>query len=521
MKEQVSLLITPLRQGRLNLIISEVGGVSIEKAATSREDKEGLYDWKFFNALVSSNQDKKSTERLLDIIHDKRSMNKLLQVVRLINDDAYKALDFALKRVWRLKEILDQEAVTEIKEIIPGHKMARLVSLVVCGDLTEVSICLQIIRRITAGNGLDIVTVKELLRKYVSFYDDWTPEIDRAMRMLETMFNPTPVAPFYVEDHVTPLAELKEYSSRFRHIPSAAQLYDQIRDRPDLPLDTRFSNLVGRISPYLSLKQIEYFLEIRSFKDWQPSDLKRLRYVYSIKRKVMQIAESYGGLSFMPQSFLVSVFLGEATRSSLKSVNCEEQLRYKNIQTPSKPSTLVSLRQRRARLQDPSMNKIFEEEETTNDDFITPAGRVASSSNFLLHIPKEPHRGYHEDNSIGNIDGDKAYKLGDSLLGPADVATLLQAGLASVMQASSVVQLNQRMLLDLVASQPKTFAVAVLAEIGTPGGQGLPRQLASGTFILILQFPFFCHSDAYFSAYSTRPVLVSSKFYNVFCLVSL
>ena len=55
------------------------------------------------------------------------------------------------------------------------------------------------------------------------------------------------------------------------------------------------------------------------------------------------------------------------------------------------------------------------------------------------------------------------YELGDSLLGPQDVAILLQAGLTSVMKSSSVVQLNQRMLLDLIGSQPNTFAVAVLA----------------------------------------------------------
>ena len=479
-KEQVSLLIAPLRQGRLNAKISEVGGVSIEKAATSREDKEGLYDWKFFNALVSSNPDPKSAERLLDVIHDKRSMRKLLEVVRVVNNDIYKALDFIFTRLWRLKDIMDQEAVSEAKDIIPGHKMARLFSLMLCGDLSEVPASLQIIRRVVAGNGLDVVAAKELLRKYVGIYDDWAPEIDRGVRMLEVMFNPTPVEPFYVEDHVTPLAQLKEYSSRFKTIPSAAELYDQIHDRPDLPLDRRFSNLVGRISPYLSFRQIEYLLKVRSSKDWQPSDLKRLRYVFSIKRKVMDIAESYGGLSFLPQSFLVSVFLGEATRSSLKSVHSVEKTRSRQLHISNKPSTLVSLRQRRATLQDPTLNKILEA--NMEDEFVTPAAKVASSSNFLLiNMPRESEKSInYEENGGSHIDDAREYELGNCLLGPADVAILLQAGLTSVMKGSSVVQLNQRMLLDLVASQPKTFAAAVLAEIGTPGGQGSPRQLASG-----------------------------------------
>jgi len=478
-KEQVSLLIAPLRQGRLTAKISDVGGVSIEKAATSREDKEGLYDWKFFNALVSSNPDPKSSERLLDVIHDKRSMKKLLQVVRLINNDIHKALEFVLTRVWRLKDIMDQEAVSEAKHIIPGHKMARLFSLMLCGDLSEVPACLEVIRRVVAGNGLDVVAAKELLRKHVEIYDDWAPEIDRGVRMMEVMFNPTPVEPFYVEDHVTPLAQLKEYSSRFKSIPSAAELYDQINDRPDLPLDRRFSNLVGRIAPYLSFTQIEYMLKVRSSKDWQPSDLKRLRYVFSIKRKVMDIAESYGGLSFLPQSFLVSVFLGEATRSSLKSVHSIDKSRSTKLRVSTKPSTLVSLRQRRARLQDPTLEKIIEKVE---DNFVTPAARVASSSNFLLiNVPRETGNLINtEEKDHTRIDDQKEYELGNCLLAPADVAILLQAGLTSVMKGSSVVQLNQRMLLDLVASQPKSFAAAVLAEIGTPGGQGSPRQLASG-----------------------------------------
>ncbi|KAL3921557.1 MAG: hypothetical protein SGILL_002686 [Bacillariaceae sp.] len=482
-KEQVSLLVAPLRQGRLSVSISEVGGVSIEKAATSREDKEGLYDWKFFNALFSHDPDQESTERLLDVLDDKRTMNKLLQVVKLVNADVYKFLNFVLVRVWRLKDIMDQEGVSDPKHIIPGHRMARLLSLMLCGDLSEVPACLQIIRRVVAGDGLDAVKVKELLRKHVEFFDEWAPEIDRAIRMAETMFNPTPVAQNYVEDHLTPLAEIGQYLSRFQTIPSAAHLYEQLMDRPDVPLDRRFSNLVGRISPYLSFRQIGYFLSVRSSKDWQPSDLKRLRYVYAIKRKVMDIAESYGGLSFLPQSFLVSVFLGEATRSSLKAIKFTGKKQVRRIQISNNPSTLVALRQRRARLQGTTLDQVAEE--TSEENYFTPAAKVASMTNFLSTHQEDTPSEYHS--AAKNLFGSEndEYELGDCLLGPGDVAILLQAGLTSVMKGSSVVQLNQRMLLDLVTSQPKSFAVAVLAEIGTPGGQGSPRQLASALMALL------------------------------------
>jgi hypothetical protein len=462
-KEQVSLLIGPLRQGRLNLHVSPVGGISITKAATSREDKDGLYDWKFFNALVSSNPDQESTERLLDVIHDKRTMKKMLQVSKLINADLYKVLDFILTRVWRLKDIMDQEKISDPKHIIPGHRMARLLSLLLVGDLSETQACLQIIRRVVAGNGLDVVKVKELLRENVDLYEEWTPEIDRAIRWCETMFAPTTVPASYVEEHVTPLVEQEQYRSRFSGLPSAAEIYDQINDRPDLPMTRSFSNLVGRIAPYLSFRQISYFLKVRSSKDWQPSDLRRLRYVYTIKRKVMDIAESYGGLSFLPQSFLVSVFLGEATRASLKVSVQSRQSRLderppRMLRISNEPSTLASLRKRRTRLQEPSLANV-EEGPAVSEKFMTPAAKVASVSNFLASGLDEP--ALFSRNSYLSLGGDEMhsqYELGDCLLGPSDVATLLQAGLTSVMKGSSVVQLNQRMLLDLVAGQPKSFA---------------------------------------------------------------
>jgi hypothetical protein len=138
------------------------------------------------------------------------------------------------------------------------------------------------------------------------------------------------------------------------------------------------------------------------------------------------------------------------------------------------------LRQRRSRLQDITLNQVIEEQ--TEENFLTPAAKIASVSNFLSVGIKDPPSVINGPgkNSVGP-EGDE-YELSDCLLGPSDVAILLQAGLTSVMKGSSVVQLNQRMLLDLVASQPKSFAVAVLAEIGTPGGEGSPRQLASGKY---------------------------------------
>ena len=267
-------------------------------------------------------------------------------------------------------------------------------------------------------------------------------------------------------------------------------MYDTIDDKKHIPLDPYFSNLVSLIAPYMSLKQVEYVLQTRSSNDWQQSDLRRLRYVYSVKKKVLDISESYGGLSFLPQSFLVSVFVAEATRASLKarrntkSLQRTKQTERKNTTKSSNKSILTTLRRRRQYAPRPAKSADISMLEQQVDDFVlSPAGRVASQHNFFAYNRSRP-AAFTEYCEINGLPED-AYDTGDSLLGPQDVAILLQAGLASSNKESTVVQLNQRMLLDLMASQPNSFAIGVLCELGNPGGHGSPRALASALMALL------------------------------------
>ena len=511
-REQASLLIPPLRQGRLTLNVSSVGGISITKAATSRDDRDGLYDWKFFNALVSPDPD--SAARIMDVLHDKRSMIRILEVMKLLNKDIHRLLKYALDQVWRAKEIFDQEGISDPKHAIPAYNMARLASLFLVGNDSQVDQILPLIQDVVAGEGLDVVKTKDLLREHVEAYDDWASEFDRGVRWAALMFSAVRSDPPYVEKDCFPLCEIKCHLSRFSGIPSARELYEQIHDKAMLPLDPHFSSLVSRIAPYLSFRQIEYVLQARAARDWQAQDLRRIRYVYAIKRKVLQIAESYGGLSFLPQSFLVSVFLGEATRSSLRAstTRMTQKNRTKagrwastasqatSKYTTRKISTLSKLRKQRASLHE---DATVDDEKTRYEDsslFGTPAGRLASRK---VLSPKTSSGGSSKvavpDLILGQVKaaaGDEEvdpYELGDTLLGPQDVAILLQAGLTSAMKSSTVVQLNQRMLLDLMASQPSCFACAVLAEIGTPGGQGSCRALTSGKLSFALSLSHSLH----------------------------
>ena len=95
-REQVNLLISSLRQGRFNLNVSSVGGLAVTQAATSRENREGLYGWKFFNAIVSP--DDESPAHIMKVLHDRPTMNKLLQIIKLINVDMERLLHYILNQ---------------------------------------------------------------------------------------------------------------------------------------------------------------------------------------------------------------------------------------------------------------------------------------------------------------------------------------------------------------------------------------------------------------------------------------
>ena len=92
--------------------------------------------------------------------------------------------------VWRAKEVFDQEGVSDPGHAIPGNKMARLVSLFLSGSADQGEEIIPLIKRVVMGNGLDVVRTKELLRHNLSFYENWTAEIDRAVRWAEgTIYN--------------------------------------------------------------------------------------------------------------------------------------------------------------------------------------------------------------------------------------------------------------------------------------------------------------------------------------------
>lgn len=90
--------------------------------------------------------------------------------------------------------------------------------------------------------------------------------------------------------------------------------------------------------------------------------------------------------------------------------------------------------------------------------------------------------------------------LSDCLLGPEEVAVLLHAGLASAWVGRAV-ELNQRMLMQLVLEQPPAFLRAVLVELGANDSRVL-----AGALLALLDQPQDClvHPLDLVEAFSTR-----------------
>ena len=129
-----------------------------------------------------------SAGHILKVVHDKRTMGKVIQIIKLVNHDLEKLASYILKQVWRAKDIFDEHVhEKDPGNLIPSRQMARLLSLLLCGDASQVDDVLPIVSRVVEGNGLNVMKTKELLRKNLSIYEDYAPEIDRGVRWAEVM----------------------------------------------------------------------------------------------------------------------------------------------------------------------------------------------------------------------------------------------------------------------------------------------------------------------------------------------
>jgi hypothetical protein len=297
----VEIFVPDLRQSRFTVTLSPVGGVTI----SGREG--GLYDARFFNALVNPGAE---VERWLEILDNDDAMDKVLGTLRLFTAEGADLLDEIRAFAERVRAILDEESIHDAGDFVPGRAIARVLSRILVGSRELEDRIYPLVKQVTDGGGLDVSSTKRLLSEHLPEHD-YEFELDRGLRLLARLLAPTePLPPRDVEE-VTPLAESEHYRPRFSHLLSAGELYETALSSEPLPAG--FSGRVTRVAPYLTLAQVDALLGA-SRSDWEIADLYKLRTVRAIKDRVQQIAESYGGMAFLPQAYAISFFIGEAVR---------------------------------------------------------------------------------------------------------------------------------------------------------------------------------------------------------------
>jgi len=297
----VECFVPELRQSRLTVTLSPVGGVTISG------HEGGLYDARFFNALVNPGAE---VERWLEILDNDDAMDKVLGSLRLFTAEGADLLDEIRAFAKRVRAIFDQEGIREPSDFLPGRAIARVLSQVLVGSHELEDRIYPLVKQVTDGGGLDVSATKRLLSEHLPDHD-YDFELDRGLRIVARLLAPTePVPPRDVEE-VTPLAELDHYRSLFSHLISAGELYAAVLSSE--PLQPSFSGRVARVAPYLTIAQVDALLDA-SRPDWDAADLYKLRAVRAIKDRVQQIAESYGGMAFLPQAYAISFFIGAAVR---------------------------------------------------------------------------------------------------------------------------------------------------------------------------------------------------------------
>ncbi len=380
----VEPLVAELRSGELELAVNAVGGLSISGP------EGGLYDARYFNALINPDQE---LERWFELLASDEALDHVIDAVRVFTDEGADLLEQLRSFARRVDAAMDAEGVEQPADAIPGPTLARLLSRILVEGPELQGRILPLVEQVTDGDGLDVIATKRLLDEVLPPHE-YGFEVDRTVRWLAQVLGPTePLAVRAVKEQPS-LAEQPGYVALFSGLPPAGEIYGTVMD--SAPLPAGFAQRVARVAPYLSLVQLDWLIA-QDRDDWGEVALARLGVIRAIKQRVRAIAESYGGLGYAPQAMAIAMFLPPSVKGSAGLAA---------VRVPGEPSDL------------------------------------------LVHP--------------------------DCLLGPDDVAVLLQAGLAAALQGR-VVQHNQRLLLDLVFHQPPAFARQVLVEMC----QNSPRILVS------------------------------------------
>jgi len=297
--QEVEILVPSLARRAVTVALSPAGGLSF------RGDTGDLFDAALFNALVHPGAD---PQRIAAVLDDDATKDRLLGPVRVFSREAHD-IAVALRRfAKRAHRALEDEGIGSPGDAIPGPKLARIASRLLAGGPEWEERILPLVRSVTEGRGLDVRATKRLVNDALGDHE-WQYELDRCVRLVARLLAPAPALREWKASEAPPFERMPEHAARLRDLPSAHELYEAMCSTAPLP--EGFSHAVAPTAPYLELEQLEHLLAARR-GDWQGADLACLRHVREIKRRVRDIAESYGGFAFAPQSHAIAFFLGEA-----------------------------------------------------------------------------------------------------------------------------------------------------------------------------------------------------------------
>lgn len=386
-------------------------------------------------------------------------------------------------------------------------------------------VLLELVQEVIDGKGVDVSKFTRVLWDFLptdaaKSVKDHMSEVDFLFKWFDVVLRPT--EPYQGPDMAlaSEPKPAKMYHRNFDGlVPHANRMYEAAR----LPGKTskEFEEQLGAVSSYLTAKQIEYLLSGESFG---PCLRHRLQILLALKQRVEKVSCGYGGPAFMPQGMAVGFFLATAIRGSFATVCDNSALgeacgRSKIDHAPNNTgsSRLAQLLQEQMtvvgqlkELQAYQHRLVLETSGLLGFGGGTPGvGRLsrvpaamppsiqANHSAQLKCIleclthssQSSPAKAVVRTNAAHAMQNATAKKqqrpvasdtnqerenldldLGCSLLGPMEVAILLQSGLAAVPQSRQVQQ-NQRMLLELLVSQPPIFQRGIFFELSNNGSR--------------------------------------------------
>jgi len=295
-RRAVALVTRELAQRVLELRIDASGGLRFAGEA------EGLFDARFFNALVNPLGEPEKWRELLDNMD---ALSFVYPVIGVFSPEAERVVRRLADVAVRARAVLEAEGIHQPGDLIPRQKMAQVLSLLLVESDALAPRLAVIIEGVTEARGLDRREVEAILSEVFPEHGH-AFEIERLLRWLDHVLSPMVLAPPRVQE-VVALVDDEAFREVVAPLPSAMDLYEVGRGRREAGKG-RLERIVAVASGF-SLAQIQWFLRAAPVS-CTPAQRARLSYLVELKERVALIARGYGGIGYQLQAVAIAFYLG-------------------------------------------------------------------------------------------------------------------------------------------------------------------------------------------------------------------